>query len=212
VGGWGSGRQGGRVTVEGCASGRLGTRDLRGLLRSPAGGNCWISYRRDGEHLMTVTVEARPDLGYLRLRHPSRASGHVEPMDYSVDLTWTVLGFGGRRWWFSCPVSGRRCAVLYLPRGARGFGSARGYGLAHATTRMPEHDRLWHKMARIARRLGDEPDPEIPPRKPRWMRAATHGRLLRAWHDAAERRDGIYDTRIAGFLARLDRLEGRLPG
>jgi hypothetical protein len=101
--------------------------------------------------------------------------------------------------------------VLYLPQGARRFGSARGCGLAHATTRMPEHDRLRHRMARIARRLGDGADPEIPPRKPKWMRRATYGRLLEAWHDTGERRDGIFDTRIAGFIARVARLEGGCP-
>ena len=34
MGGWGSGRQGGRVTIEGCGSCRLSIGDLRNLLRS----------------------------------------------------------------------------------------------------------------------------------------------------------------------------------
>jgi hypothetical protein len=38
-------------------------------------------------------------------------------------------------------------------------------------------------MEKIARRLGDDPDPEIPPRKPKWMRTATYDRLLGAWHE-----------------------------
>ena len=38
MGGIGSGRQGGRPTIEGCASFRLSTRDLRPLLRLPGGG------------------------------------------------------------------------------------------------------------------------------------------------------------------------------
>ena len=40
------------------------------------------------------------------------------------------------------------------------------------------------------------------------MRLATYDRLLEKWHDAAERRDDIYDTKIAGFLARGARLRG----
>ena len=75
--------------------------------------------------------------------------------------------------------------------------------------RMEEQDRLWHLMAKIARRLGDRhPDPEIPPRRPKWMHSATYGRLLESWHDAAERRDEIYDTKIAGCIAQLIRLGG----
>lgn len=96
----------------------------------------------------SLVVEARPQFGYLRLRHPSRASERSEEqMDYTVGLAWTTPSFGDRRWWFCCPVSGRRCAVLYLPRGAHKFACARAYRLAYAVTRMPEHDRLlaaWH--------------------------------------------------------------------
>jgi len=57
----------------------------------------WLHYRQNDEHLMTVVVEARPDYGYLRLQHPSRASEQAEPMDYAVGLTSTAAGFGGRR-------------------------------------------------------------------------------------------------------------------
>jgi hypothetical protein len=209
MGGWGSGRQGGRVTIEGCGSCRLSIRDVRDLLHAPAGTARWLHYRQNGEYLLTVVVELRPDHGYVRLQHPSRASDRAERMDYTLGLTWTVPRFGGRRWWFTCPISGRRCAVLYLPRGAHKFGSAKAYGLAYAVTRMPEHDRLWHLMEKIARRLGDnDPDPQLPPSRPKWMRTATYDRLLDAWHDAGERRDEIFDAKIAGCIARLDRLGG----
>ena len=209
MGGWGSGRQGGRVTIGGCDSYRLSIRDVRDLMQAPPGTAKWMQYSRNGEHQMTVVVEVRASHGYVRLQHPSRASDRAEHMDYTVGLTSTAAGFGGRRWWFSCPVSRRRCAVLYLPRGARQFGSAKGYGLAYSVTRMEEQDRLWHRMAKIAGRLGDrDPDPEIPPRRPKWMHTATYDRLLESWHDAAERREEIYDTKIAGCIVRLNRLGG----
>ena len=73
---------------------------------------------------------------------------------------------------------------------------------------MEEQDRLWRRMAKIARRLGDEPDPEIPPCRPKGMRTVTYDRLLDSWHDAAERRDAVYDAKLAGFAARLGRLGG----
>ena len=117
MGGWGSGRQGGQLTIEDCGSCRLTTKNLRELLRAPAGGNICLLYRADGEHL-SVAIEVRPNAGYLRLQHSPRAESSTERMDYTVGLVSTEVGFGGRRWWFLCPVSGRRCAVLYLPRGA----------------------------------------------------------------------------------------------
>ena len=162
---------------------------------------------------MTVVVELRPEQGYARLQHPSRASGHAGHMDYTFGLTWTVPRYGGRRWWFCCPISGRRCSVLYLPRGAHRFGSAKAYGLAYDVTRMEEHDRLWHRMAKIARRLGDDdPDPQLPPRKPKRMWAATYNRLLDSWIEAADRRDAFCDAKIAGCVARLKRLSERPQG
>jgi hypothetical protein len=45
MGGWGSGRQGGRVTIGGCASYRLAIKDLGQLIRPPAGRAVWLTYR-----------------------------------------------------------------------------------------------------------------------------------------------------------------------
>ena len=207
MGGYGSGRQGGRITIYSCGSCRLSTKDLRVLLRSPTGSHCYRRYRVD-DTVMTVDLEVLPHHGYLRLRHPTRAQTGPEHADYTIRLVTTPVGFGGHRWWFICPVSGQRCAVLWLSRGAYRFGSAKGYGLAYDITRLAPQDRLWHRMRKIARRLGDDdPTPDFPPRKPKWMRLATYERLLESWHDAAERRDDIYDTKIAGFLARGARLD-----
>jgi hypothetical protein len=130
-----SGRHGGRPTIEGCGSYRLSVKDLRQALRCPHGADLILRYRVDDEP-MDVRLEVRPAQGRLRLRHPSRevpsspfASSAAPPaeLEYAVHLTWTPAGFGGRRWWFVCPLSGRRCAVLHLPRGGRRFVSAKGY-------------------------------------------------------------------------------------
>ena len=43
MGGWGSGRQGGQLTIEDCGSCRLSTKSLRQLLRTPTGGNMTCS-------------------------------------------------------------------------------------------------------------------------------------------------------------------------
>ena len=208
MGGWGSGRQNGQLTIEDCGSCRLSTKSLRQVLRTSDGGNMQLLYRADG-HPISVAIEVRPNAGHLRLQHRPRAESHTEHMNYTVGLVSTEVGFGGRRWWFLCPISGRRCAVLYLPRGAYQFGSAKGYRLVHGVTRLATHDRLWHRMAKIAQGLGgNRQDPEIPPRKPKWMRHPTYARLLAAWHEAAERRDDIYDAKFAGFMARAARLGG----
>ena len=58
-----------------------------------------------------------PDAAWLRLTYT--ASGN--PMDYRVRLVTTQPTYGGRRWWFLCPLARkdggppRRAAKLYLP-------------------------------------------------------------------------------------------------
>jgi hypothetical protein len=41
-----------------------------------------------------------------------------KPMYYTVTLVSTVPHYGGRRWWFICPIKKIRVAKLYLPPGA----------------------------------------------------------------------------------------------
>jgi hypothetical protein len=50
-------------------------------------------------------------------------------------LRYTVPQYGGRRWWFSCPLTGDRVAKLYLPPGQSRFASRRAYGLAYKSSR-----------------------------------------------------------------------------
>jgi hypothetical protein len=74
-----------------------------------------------------------PDAAWVRLTYT--ASGH--PMDYPVRLVTTRPTYGGRRWWFLCPLvrkdggPPRRAAKLYLPPGGRYFGSRDAYGLTY---------------------------------------------------------------------------------
>ena len=49
-----------------------------------------------------------------------------------VRLVSTRPNYGGRRWWFLCPLVRRRVAKLYLPPGGRLFGSREAYGLTYA--------------------------------------------------------------------------------
>src|SRR5450759_1253469 len=52
-----------------------------------------------------------------------------------VWLSYTVPQYGGRRWWFVCPLTGNRVAKLYLPPGQSRFASRPAYGLAYSSSR-----------------------------------------------------------------------------
>lgn len=55
----------------------------------------------------------------LQYIHTSRGTSEKESMDYKVELTTTSCNYGGKRYWFICPLSkdgkycGRRVGVLF---------------------------------------------------------------------------------------------------
>ena len=102
-----------------------------------AGSWGWIYEGEDGPHA-TVRYEADlrdTDNAWLRLHY--RADG--EAVDYKVQLVTTKPNYGGRRWWFICPIvrrdggPPRRVAKLYLPSGNKYFGSREAYGLTYTS-------------------------------------------------------------------------------
>ena len=92
----------------------------------------------NGEDRPFATIGYEADLtdegdAWLRLHY--RADG--ESLDYRIRLVTTTPNYGGRRWWFICPVCRndggppRRVAKLYLPPGERYFGSREAYALTY---------------------------------------------------------------------------------
>ena len=58
-------------------------------------------------------------------------------MDYYVLLTFTEPPYGGRRWWFRCPVNNIRATKLYLPPGAPRFASRQAHSLTYSSLWRP---------------------------------------------------------------------------
>jgi hypothetical protein len=97
----------------------------------PSGGGFRVNYE----------VRALDPTRYgMRLHYtwPWTSTGQVDSADYTVNLTTTRPRFGGRRWWFVCPllVNGRGCyrrvGKLYLPPRARYFGCRGCHELTYA--------------------------------------------------------------------------------
>lgn len=116
------------------------------------------------------------------LCHTSHAgNGDSPPQPQLLQFTTTRPHHGGVRWWFLCPVSGRRARVLYLPPGAGRFAGQRAYGLAYRSQRQTRGDRIAAKTQAAHRKLGvdavdllDMPDCS----KPKGMHWRTYSRLL----------------------------------
>ena len=100
----------------------------------------------------------RPGLETLRLTHA--ADG--QSLNYFIWLASTTPHFGGKRWWFVCPIvprdgqPPRRVAKLHLPRGARYFGSRRAYDLTYTSCRESGQFRRLYNS--IAAEVGSTPE------------------------------------------------------
>jgi hypothetical protein len=122
MGGYGSGRSGGRPTTENGLTLSL-PKLMRDRLFRPGcawGGSIVWTYTSTGERVGSIGYEAHLDQesGRVRLKYTTtRWDGEKRESDYWIQLETTPQPLGGRRWWFVCPRTGRRAAKLYLPNG-----------------------------------------------------------------------------------------------
>jgi hypothetical protein len=188
VGGIGSGRTGGRPVVEDCL--RLDLAHLLAACQLRPGQHVSGSFKwtdaRDGRVLATIGYEANlldPAEAWMRLRYTTTGPGTRirRWRDYRIWLTTTVPPHGGLRWWFVCPLSGRRARVLYLADEAPTFASQRALRLGYRSQRATRADRIIDKSRALRRKLGiDEGNllelPDFP--KPKGMRWHTYRRVM----------------------------------
>ena len=202
MGGFGSGRSGGRPTVESALQ-----LDIDSMIRSGAiQPGCHVT----GEmHLnlyddeINVKFESRAGSagnGWLRLRYQMTDcwSGQEVEIDDKIALTTSRPRFGGLRWWFVCPRQNRRVRTLYLPPGGRHFWCRRAYRLAYASQRETSFDRALRRARKLYRRLGGDPADDQYPDKPKRMRWTTYNRLI----DKLVAADEVVDEQLAPLMAR----------
>ena len=180
MGGMGSGRTRRRVTDESTGSFVLGVKGLLGRLPRSAVGGGTVTFRssRWGELAVEVRLDTTdPAAPYLELTHETRDEP-AERITYRVGLATTRPRYGGERWWFVCPSSGRRVFKLYLPNGGRWFLSRAAYRLAYQVTREDALSRHLRRAERLLAKLG-RPEAEWWgwASKPKWMRRRTYERL-----------------------------------
>src|SRR3954470_1722651 len=134
MGGTGSGRTGGNPTDEATGSFVLSVKGLLGRLPWSAVGSGTVTFRSrwHGEFPVEVRVSTTDRAApHVELTHGTR-DGATGQITYRVGLTTTRPRYGGERWWFVCPATGRRAFRLYLPNGGRRFLSRAGHRLRFA--------------------------------------------------------------------------------
>jgi len=124
-------------------------------------------------------------------------------LDQWIDLIPQPRHFGGRQWYFECPMTRRRCSVLWRPPGAKRFCSRQAWTrqAAYASQFLDADNRAHRGKAKIkARLIGDcdHDEWDLPP-KPKWMRWWTYNRLVEKFDSYEE----VLDRGIAELMAKL---------
>jgi hypothetical protein len=107
-----------------------------------------LTWQCDGSEF-EYELELRQDgTGSLFLR----CVGPGQQFCHWVSLCSTVPHYGGRRWWFICPIKKTRVAKLYLPPGATTFASRQAYSLTYRSCQRPfRYERVRRRTERLAR-------------------------------------------------------------
>jgi hypothetical protein len=153
MGGPGSGNwwrwQGKKDTVE--ESLVVGMKELRKRMFAGAAGTLTWTWRSGCKSSIGYHVTGSDDQPIITLRYRWRRR---EDVKIPVRLEATPTQFGGRRWWFICPliVRGiacrRRAGKLYLPPGAKYFGCRKCHDLTYRSCQEA------HRTERLFGRLG----------------------------------------------------------
>ena len=149
----------------------------RGFVRPGAYiGPCGITWTHSywGE-VATGLISANmtgKDEGWFRIQLGS--------LDQWITLAPQKRHFGGRQWYFVCPVTNRLASVLWKPSGATRFCSRQTWRrqVAYQSQFNDATNRAHAGKARIQSRLIADLNPDewdLPP-KPKWMRWKTYNR------------------------------------
>ncbi len=207
MGGYGSGRSGGRPTVEDSL-----TLDLRRLFKTgclkprawAAGTLHWTTVNTGEETAsMGFQSEVKEESGYLQLHWTStnRWTGEARQRENRITLTTRPQPFGGRRWFFICPRTGENAAKLHLPSGAYTFASRKAYRLGYRSQRESPRDRSLSRAFALRGKIGGKGGIGDYIAKPKGMHRRTFERAMERVNGAEE----IVEAHTALLVERLMR-------
>jgi hypothetical protein len=172
MGGYNSGRYGGRPTAD--ASLRI---DLAWMLRTgrvKEGAVVWgsLSWRRGDQATGSISYTAimdEPGQERLELSYTRGSGEGREQVRQTVRLCHTLPHYGGKRWWMLCPFRHIRVAKLYLPPGGDRFASRQAWRLGYQIQRVAKRDRASERLFRLQRKLKSHEGVGTFPSRPKGM-------------------------------------------
>jgi hypothetical protein len=159
MGGFGSGRYGGRPTADMSKKIDLAWMIRTGRIRPGQWMSGSLSWNWGGEPAGSISYSANmedPHALELKLSFSRGSGDDRESVEQRVRLVFTEPNYGGRRWWMICPYKGVRVAKLYLPNGGDRFASRKAWRLGYQSQRVASRDRAFESLFRLQRKLGCE--------------------------------------------------------
>jgi hypothetical protein len=208
VGGYGSGRSGGRPTVESSLTLDLQRLFKTGWLKADARilGLLHWTLVSTGEETASIGFESDlgEEIGHVQLRWTStnQRSGEKRQRENRITLTTRPQPFGGRRWFFICPRTGEKAQKLHLPSGADTFASRKAYRLGYRSQRESPRDRSLSRAFALRAKIGDKGGIYTRIEKPKGMHARTFKRAMKRVYAAEE----IVDAHADLLLDRVKRV------
>lgn len=185
MGGYGSGRQGGRPTASASRRVDLTWMLRQGLARPGQRRGGTISYTCGGQDSGSISYVAamdEPGEERLELSYTRGSGDDREHVNQTVRLCFTVPHYGGKRWWMICPYRGIRVGKLYMPPGGDRFASRQAWRLGYQSQRDAPRDKPFSALFRLQSKLGCPEGWEMPIRRPKGMWHRTFERHLeRYW-------------------------------
>lgn len=168
---------------------RIATTDLSGWLRSGAAKPKIAEATEEG-YSIKLSFEC-VGIGLVRWRVVLAITGQdTVERDGLIRCEYVPCNYGGKRLYFLCPESGKRCRTLYLDR--QGFVSMQAAGLSYRSQSLNEKGRLKRRLRKIERRIGD--DWSV---KPKGMQHVTFDRLTAQGVTVLSRLDEIREAEEA---------------
>ncbi len=203
MGGYGSGRGGGRPTAD--LSLRVDIswmiRTQRAIPGSFVSGTLSWSYGRDDP---AGSIGYKCDMvdcnnSKLTLNYKRGSGSDKEIVEQVIQLIFTKPHYGGKRWWMVCPFRGIRVGKLYLPGGGDRFASRKAWQLGYHSQRITHRDRPFEKLFRLQKKLGSNQGWEAGLGRPKGMWHRTYDRHFERYLELDEQ----CSIEMIGVISRL---------
>ena len=192
MGGFGSGRRGGKDCTDDMRSIDVRRLQREGLL-IPGQSRRW-RWLRHGQEVASIAFAVEHDYVRFTYRH-SAGGGQWQDVHAAAYLERTPCRFGGSRAWWLCPRCGQRVAILYIGKVPA---CRHSYRLAYRSERETLDDRATRQSDKLRDRLG-------------WIPGILHGNGPKPkgmhWR-TFERLQARHDAYVAVSLAEMGRMLG----